>query len=167
MKLNEHMGSDDISAGAMKSSGQMGQKLGVTSRTVLNWLYRGKIPAAYRVGSVIRFCEAAVMAAVENETKKAAKGGSGDSAPQAGEPSGASHAVKCDNIPNPLPDKNCGCSSLSATGMVDDDAKVHDWLVREDQRPVDAGVEQGVPKDDKMPPNGTGDETMSVGPNKG
>ena len=70
------LGKDDASAAAkddppLLSSEQVAAKLNVSSRCVLNWLYAGIIPAAVRVGKVIRFREAEVMAALDAASQRA------------------------------------------------------------------------------------------------
>ena len=46
------------------SADEIGAKLHISGRCVLNWLYDGTIPAAVRQGKVIRFREADVMTAL-------------------------------------------------------------------------------------------------------
>ena len=50
----------------LESAAQIAGRYGVSDRTVLNWLYGGIIPAALRVGKVVRFDPMDVAKALNN-----------------------------------------------------------------------------------------------------
>jgi hypothetical protein len=52
------------------SADEIGAKLHISGRCVLNWLYEDVIPAAIRQGKVIRFREADVMNALDEARKQ-------------------------------------------------------------------------------------------------
>lgn len=48
----------------LSTAEEIGEPIGVTSRTILNWSVSKKIPTALRIGKVVRFDPAAVAAAL-------------------------------------------------------------------------------------------------------
>jgi hypothetical protein len=52
----------------LESAAQIAERYGVTDRTVLNWLYRDVIPAAIRIGKVVRFDPAQVDVALRENS---------------------------------------------------------------------------------------------------
>lgn len=50
----------------LETAAQIAARYGVTDRTVLNWLYADIIPAAIRVGKVVRFDPVEVANALRN-----------------------------------------------------------------------------------------------------
>lgn len=59
----------DSDSSPLLSADQVGEKLNISGRCVLNWYYGKIIPAAIHQGKVIRFREADVMAALEEARK--------------------------------------------------------------------------------------------------
>ena len=52
----------------LESAAQIAERYGVSDRTIFNWLYAGIIPAAVRVGKVVRFDPAQVDAALREKS---------------------------------------------------------------------------------------------------
>jgi hypothetical protein len=71
----------DSDSSPLLSADQVGEKLNISGRCVLNWFYDKIIPAAIHQGKVIRFREADVMAALE-EARKDSGTASGQAIPE-------------------------------------------------------------------------------------
>jgi excisionase family DNA binding protein len=62
-----------MSADRLLSPGEMGERLGVTGKTVLEWFHEGRIPAAVATGRIYRFDAGKVEAALARDARKACR----------------------------------------------------------------------------------------------
>ncbi len=62
-----------MSAGQFLSPAELGERYGVTGKTVLEWFHEGRIPAAVATGRIYRFDAGKVEAALARDARKACR----------------------------------------------------------------------------------------------